>query len=133
MKRLEVARRYLALAALLLPLLWQQQARADDDAGQLVIINGTRSPELQPYRYMLSGLDAFDDHHELASNAAQVRFRLHKKGKAPADAFDSLTVRLLGNETDIPLPLADDHSFALPRNRAVPNQQYPDDALISLE
>lgn len=110
-------RRHAALVALLLPLLWQQQARADDDAGQLVVINGTRSPELQPYRYMLSGLDAFDDHHDLAPNAAQVRFRLHKKGKDPADAFDSLTVRLLGNETDIALPLADDHSFALPRNR----------------
>ena len=107
-----------AIAVLLLTLLWQQQARADDDAGQLVVINGTRSPELQPYRYMLSGLDAFDDNHKLAPNASQVRFRLHKNSKAPADGFDTLTVRLFGNETEIPLPLADDHSFTLPRNRA---------------
>lgn len=106
-----------AIAVLLLPLLWQQ-ARADDEAGQLVVINGTRSPELQPYRYMLSGLDAFDDNHELAPNATEVRFRLHQKSKAPADGFDILTVRLLGNETEIPVPLAEDHSFLLPRNRA---------------
>jgi len=110
--------RYAAIATLLLPLLWQQQARAEDDAGQLVVINGTRSPELQPYRYMLSGLDAFDDNHELAPNASLVRFRLYKSSKAPADAFDSLTVRLLGDQTEIPLPLAEDHSFSLPRNRA---------------
>lgn len=107
----------IAIPALLLPLLWQQ-AWADDEAGQLVVINGTRSPELQPYRYMLSGLDAFDDNHELAPNASQVRFRLYKKSKAPADGFDTLTVRLFGNETEIPVPLAEDHSFALPRNRA---------------
>ncbi len=106
-----------AIAVLLLPLLWQQ-ALADDEAGQLVVINGTRSPELQPYRYMLSGLDAFDDNHELAPNATEVRFRLHQKSKAPADGFDILTVRLLGNETEIPVPLAEDHSFLLPRNRA---------------
>ncbi|NYE60757.1 hypothetical protein FHW58_001909 [Duganella sp. 1224] len=111
-------RRHAAIAALLLPLLWQPQARAEDEAGQLVVINGTRSPELQPYRYMLSGLDAFEDNHALAPNASEVRFRLHKKGKAPADAFDTLTVRLLGNETEVPLPLAPDHSFTLPRHRA---------------
>lgn len=113
-----MVRRYALTAALLLPLLWQQAAAQDDGGSQMVVINGTRSPDLQPYRYMLSGLDAFDDDHELAPKAAQVRFRLHAKGKAPADAFDTLTVRLFGNATDIPVPLAADHSFALPRNRA---------------
>ncbi|MES2348790.1 MAG: hypothetical protein V4641_14600 [Pseudomonadota bacterium] len=84
---------------------------------QMVIINGTRSPEMQPYRYMLSGLDAFDDQHALAPDAAQLRFRLHTKGKAPAGAMDSLTLRLSGKETDIALPLAEDHTFTLPRDR----------------
>jgi len=50
--------------------------------------------------------------------AGRVRFRLHAKDKAPADSFDTLTVRLFGNATGIPVPLAADHSFALPRNRA---------------
>jgi hypothetical protein len=123
-------RRYAAIAAVLLPLLWQQQARADEDeAGQLVVINGTRSPELQPYRYMLSGLEAFEDNRELAPNATQVRFRLHKKSQAPADAFDTLTVRLLGNQTEVPVPLADDHSFTLPRNRAT--EDYNADVVLN--
>ena len=34
---------------------------ANGEAPTMVVINGSRSPELQPYRYMLSGLDAFDD------------------------------------------------------------------------
>ncbi|MES2160988.1 MAG: hypothetical protein V4476_07535 [Pseudomonadota bacterium] len=86
--------------------------------GQMVVINGTRSPEMQPYRYMLSGLDAFDSQHALAPNAQQLRFRLHTKRKAPAGAMDNVVVRLSGNETDIAVPLAADHSFTLPRNRA---------------
>lgn len=91
---------------------------AETEAGseQVVIINGSRSPEMQPYRYMLSGLDAFDSQHALAPDAQQLRFRLNAKKKAPKGAFDNLVVRLSGNETDIPVPLAEDHSFALPRS-----------------
>ena len=71
-----MVRRYALTATLLLPLLWQQAAAQDDGGSQMVVINGTRSPDLQPYRYMPSGLDAFDDDHELAPKAAQVRFHV---------------------------------------------------------
>jgi hypothetical protein len=90
----------------------------DAAAPQMVIINGSRSPELQPYRYMLSGLDAFDDDHALAPAATEVRFRLRGKGKASADVLAGAVVRLSGKDTDIVLPLADDGGFVLPRNRA---------------
>ncbi|ELX13909.1 hypothetical protein Jab_1c25530 [Janthinobacterium sp. HH01] len=93
-------------------------AAETEGSDQMVVINGTRSPEMQPYRYMLSGLDAFDSQHALAPNAQQLRFRLHTKRKAPADAMDNVVVRLSGSETDIAVPLAADHSFTLPRNRA---------------
>jgi len=108
------------IAALLLaPLLWQPVAAQDDSKdGGVVIVNGTRSPELQPYRYMLSGLDAFDDYHELAPAATEVRFRLRTRKSAPDDAMDGLTVRLWGDKTELILPLAVDHSFVLPRNSA---------------
>jgi len=87
------------------------------EAPSLVVINGSRSPELQPYRYMLSGLDAFDDYHALAPAATDVRFRLRGKGKAPADVLNGAAVRLSGNETDIALPLTDAGYFTLPRNK----------------
>jgi len=91
-------------------------AETETGSEQVVIINGSRSPEMQPYRYMLSGLDAFDSQHALAPDAQQLRFRLHAKKKAPKGAFDNLVVRLSGKETDIPVPLAEDHSFTLPRS-----------------
>lgn len=108
----------LLLPALLLPLLAaaQQAPEADTDAGPLVVINGTRSPDLQPYRYMLSGLDAFDDHRALAPNAAGVRFRLTPRARAPADATDGLMARISGEHSDIPLPLDALQRFTLPRN-----------------
>ncbi|WP_432383441.1 hypothetical protein [Duganella sp. P38] len=86
------------------------------DPGPLVVVNGTRSPDLQPYRYMLSGLDAFDDYHALAPNAAEVRFRLTRRDKAPADALDGLAVRISGEHSDIALPLDAQQRFTLPRN-----------------
>ncbi|WP_371866562.1 hypothetical protein [Duganella alba] len=103
---------------LLLPILWQpaMAAEPEDDPGPMVVVNGTRSPDLQPYRYMLSGLDAFEDNHELAPRATEVRFRMTPRGKAPAGALDSLAVRLSGEKTDIALPLDAQHSFLLPRN-----------------
>lgn len=116
-----MAAKHLMSAALLAAAVAALPATAADTEAapdQMVVINGTRSPEMQPYRYMLSGLDAFDDQHALAPNAQQVRFRLHSKNKAPAGAIDSLALRLFGNDTDIPLPLAADHSFTLPRSRA---------------
>jgi hypothetical protein len=88
------------------------------DAPSMVVINGTRSPELQPYRYMLSGLDAFDDYHALAPAATEVRFRLRGKSKAPADVLDGAVVRLSGKQTDVTLPLAKDGRFILPRDDA---------------
>lgn len=91
---------------------------ADEEAPTMVVINGSRSPELQPYRYMLSGLDAFDDHHAMAPAATEVRFRLRGKGKAPADVLDGAVVRLSGSGTDITLPLAEGGRFILPRNQA---------------
>ena len=91
---------------------------ANGEAPTMVVINGSRSPELQPYRYMLSGLDAFDDNHAMAPAATEVRFRLRGKGKAPADVLDGAVVRLSGPATDITLPLADGGRFSLPRNRA---------------
>lgn len=110
-------RRYVVVSALLLPLLWQPAAaqQAESGSGEMVVINGTRSPELQPYRYMLSGLDAFEDYHDYAPNASTLRFRMHSTERAPDGAIDTLAIRLFGNETDIPLALDAEHSFALPR------------------
>lgn len=106
----------LLVLVLLLPLLAAAAPETPDEQGPMVVINGTRSPDLQPYRYMLSGLDAFDDYHALAPNASEVRFRLTLRDKAPADAMDGVTLRIVGERSDIALPLDASQRFLLPRD-----------------
>lgn len=107
---------------LLLPLLAAAEPEQDAEQSPIVVVNGTRSPDLQPYRYMLSGLEAFEDHHALAPNATEVRFRLMLRNKAPADAMEGVTVRILGNKSDIPLPLDERQRFVLPRDETAEDE-----------
>ncbi len=101
------------LASLCLTLSASAEDGEPEDKSQ-VVIKGIRSPELKTYRVMAAGLDAFDDRHELAPNATELRFRLRAR-RDSAD-MDGLALRLAGEETSIPLPLAADHSFTLPRD-----------------
>lgn len=83
-----------------------------------VTVNGIKNPELKPYRVMLAGLDAFDEHHKLAPDAA-LKFRLKKR--ADLNSFQSnwgdVSMRIAGNETSIPVPIAADGTFVLPRSK----------------
>lgn len=81
-----------------------------------VLINAVRGPELKSYRHMSAGLDAFDQHHALAPDAPHVRFRLRALNRNPAPDMTALALRIAGNSISIPLPIAHDHSFSLPRN-----------------
>ncbi|WP_373925180.1 hypothetical protein [Duganella sp. sic0402] len=111
------------LLVLLLPLLAAAAEKDEpEEQSPVVVINGTRSPDLQPYRYMLSGLDAFEDNHELAPDAQQVWFRLTLKAKAPADAMDGVTLRVSGKQSDIALPLDAGHRFVLPRDETAEDE-----------
>lgn len=91
-------------------------AEAPADASQSIHINSIRNPELKSYRVMAAGLDAFDEYHALAPRAREVRFQLIAGSGAPADAMRDLSLRIAGNESAIPLPLAADGSFTLPRS-----------------
>lgn len=64
---------------------------------------------------MLKGLDAFEKYHSLAP-AAPLRFQLVSDTKVIA--FDTVTLTLSGNNTNVPLPLTSDGTFSLPRIQA---------------
>nr|WP_315251694.1 hypothetical protein [uncultured Duganella sp.] len=100
----------------------EAEAEAEAEQSPMVVINGTRTPQLQPYRYMLSGLDAFDDYHALAPTATEVRFRLTPGSKAPADSMEGLAARISGDKSDIPLPLDTEHRFLLPRDETAEDE-----------
>ena len=74
---------------------------------------------------MRAGLDAFDEHRHLAPNAS-LKFRLSKRADKPGNysIWDGLTLRLAGNETSTPVPIAADGTFVLPRSE----EAFDDDA-----
>lgn len=109
----------LALAALFTITLFAAPcalAEPEPGATREVVVKDIRAPELKTYRAMLAGLDAFDEEHALAPAAPEVRFRLRPKSSKPDADLDDLKLRIALNEGSIPLPLAADHSFVLPRN-----------------
>ncbi len=94
-----------------------------------VSVSAIRDPELKTYRVILAGLDAFDEYRHLAPNAT-LKFRLSKRSDTTNhfSTWDGLSLRLAGNETSIPLPVAADGSFVLPRSK----EALDDDAELIL-
>lgn len=87
--------------------------------GETVTVSGTKDPEFKSYRQMLAGLDAFEQHHQLAP-ASSPRFVLRPQ-QADAGVY-GVTLRIAGNETSINVPLAADGTFSLPRNQALASE-----------
>jgi hypothetical protein len=94
-----------------------------------VAVNGTKDPGLKPYRIMSGGLDAFDEYRSHAPEAV-LRFRLSKHGERNwyAENWDGVRLRMAGNDSAIPVPIAVDGTFILPRSQ----QAYDDDADLIL-
>lgn len=104
-------------------------AKEGDEKIAEVAVSATRDPELKPYRVMSAGMDAFDEYHRLAP-AARLQFRLSKRSELTwfGGNWDGVTLRLAGNDTSIPVPIAADGTFVLPRNQ----QAYDDEADLIL-
>jgi len=82
------------------------------EAVQSVEVNGMKNPEFKPYRQMLKGIDAFEQFHALAP-AAQLKFQL--VSDSTPIAFDKVTLRIAGDNTEVPLPVDSNGIFMLPR------------------
>src|SRR5471032_3403968 len=121
---------YRSLAAgLLLAHLLIAPALADD--ARKVEITGLRGQELKSYRAMLAGLDAFDEYHALAPNAPLVNFKLRlrdvvkdsaKDSAKDGATLDNLTLRIVGEQSSVTVPLAADGLFVLPRIAAMADE-----------
>lgn len=125
----------LAVSAFLL--MWSAEAAAqsaepaqDNQAPSEVVIDGTRQPELKPYRIMSAGLDAFDEHRSRLAPNAELRFRLRQSTVPLGErqTWDGVTLRLAGDQFSLPLPVGADGTFTLPRSQAA----YDEDADLVL-
>lgn len=83
-------------------------------APSMVEVSGTKDPDWKRYRAMLKGVDAFEKHHALAPQAEQ-KFILRPRHAGASRA--GVTLRLAGNETSLPIAMAEDGSFVLPRDK----------------
>ncbi len=94
----------------------QNSDTADSSPGaqvQTVAVAGTKDPDWKPYRKMLDGLDAFDKYRELAPTAP-LKFVLRPQ-KEHLSIVD-LKLRIVGDNSNIEVPIADDSTFSIPRD-----------------
>ncbi len=87
-------------------------ARADTPA-PLVRVPFVRDPVDKSYVKMIKGMDRFEREHALAP-AATLRFRVLPR--LPKTNMDGIALRVAGDQVSLPLAVAPDNSFVLPRN-----------------
>lgn len=84
-------------------------------ASPVVEVAGIRDPELKAYRTMVKGLDAFDQERARAPQAG-LRFLL--RPATPGESLEGLTLTISGDTVSLPVELAADGGFVLPRSQA---------------
>lgn len=88
-------------------------ASAQDTPVATVNVTSTRDPVDKSYRKMIRGMERFEREHRLAP-AAQLRFQLLPR--TPEVRMTGITLRVAGDTLSVPVPVAPDNSFVLPRN-----------------
>ena len=82
-------------------------------AMQTVRVPFVRDPVDKSYPKMIKGMERFAREHALAP-AATLRFRVLPR--LPNSKLDGVTLRVLGDNVSVPLQVAPDYSFVVPRN-----------------
>jgi hypothetical protein len=79
----------------------------------VVTVPYTRDPVDKSYRKMIKGMERFERDHALAPHAS-LRFRVLPRSASVN--MNGISLRVIGDSTTIPVPVAADNSFVLPRN-----------------
>ena len=104
-----------------------QQDRPTASALPPVSVTGSalRDPVEKSYRRMLRGMDLFERNRSAMAPAASLRFRLLQR--KPGASLDNLELDVLGHTVDIPLKIAPDKTFELPRDA----RAHEEDAVVT--
>ena len=78
-----------------------------------VKVTSTRDPVDKSYRKMIAGMERFEREHAFAPKAS-LRFQLLPR--TPDVKMEGITLRVAGDTVSVPIPIAPDNSFVLPRN-----------------
>ncbi|MFL6692736.1 MAG: hypothetical protein ACJ8GO_07225 [Ramlibacter sp.] len=110
--------RFVAVAFALLasgaPRAQDQPQRPATSALPPVSVTGLRDPVEKSYRRMLRGMDLFERNRPAMAPSASLRFKLLQR--KPDVRLDNLELDVLGRTVDIPLQVAADRTFVLPRD-----------------
>jgi hypothetical protein len=116
MKTLAVAALSLSFMIVLMTICGQVGAQ-DKKAPVLAPVNVTakanRDPVEKSYRKMIQGMDLFDKERTMAPNAA-LRFKLLPRRRETD--MNNIDLAVVGQTVEFAMPIAPDHTFALPRN-----------------
>lgn len=125
MKRLAHSLSALCLVLATLPALAQTatdtpSANTGADAPETasVAVNGVRDPDWKSYQQMLKGVTAYEAGRALAPQAP-LRFSLQGEEALLA----GVTLRVVGDSVSIPIAVAPDHTFTLPRSREAADEE----------
>jgi hypothetical protein len=91
----------------------QEGPPAPQGTPQTVTVTSTRDPVDKSYRKMIRGMERFEREHALAPGAT-LRFRLLPR--LPTVNMRGITLKVVGDHITVPVPVAEDNSFVLPRN-----------------
>jgi len=90
-----------------------ESATAPAAKPQTVTVTSTRDPVDKSYRKMIRGMERFERQHALAPGAT-LRFRLLPR--LPTVNMRGITLKVVGDHVTVPVPVAEDNGFTLPRN-----------------
>lgn len=88
---------------------------ADKSVPKVEVQGTARDRDEKSYRDMLAAMDVFVANHGLAPTAS-LRFKVFPRHAGVS--MDGLVLHIAGDHTSIPVPLAPDGTFTLPRNAA---------------
>jgi len=86
---------------------------ADQSIPKVEVQGTTQDRDEKSYRDMLAAMDVFQKHHGLAPTAS-LRFKVFPRHAGVS--MDGLVLQIAGERTSIPVPLAPDLTFTLPRS-----------------
>ena len=114
-----------ALALLTISVAAQQQPKPITSELPPVTISAksNRDPVVKSYRKMIQGMDLFEKEHALSPNAS-LRFKLLARRRE--SDMNTVQIDVIGSTVDFTVPVAPDHTFALPRNP----QAFDEDAQV---
>ena len=117
--------RWLRNSAALLLLVVAGSAVAASDA-MTVEITALKNPVDKSYRKMVKGMDLFERDRALAPKAS-LRYKLLQR--KPGGELEQAKVHVVGSSFDLPIAVAPDHTFTLPRER----KALDEDAVVQSE